>query len=599
MDLTNTLHHQNQSDPHSFSKPKEAKITHVDWVLKIDFSLKKISGAGTYFVQHKNAPEVVLDVKGILIQKVTLDDNPEGIEFKLSEENPILGNGLHIPLKQGTEKVVIHFETQPDAAALQWLEPSQTAGKVFPFLFTQSQAILARTWLPCQDSPSVRFTYTAQVTIPPHLLPLMSADNPQCKNETGIYYFMMEQPIPSYLLSLAVGDLEFAPVGGRCGVYAEPVSLENAAWEFAETEKMLKTAEQLYGHYLWGRYDLLVLPPSFPFGGMENPKLTFATPTIIAGDRSLTSLVAHELAHSWSGNLVTNATWNDFWLNEGFTVYFERRIMEHLYGQEYAEMLHTLGYQDLLQTLKELPEHDTSLKLDLSGRDPDEGLTEIAYEKGNYFLRHLERLVGREKFDQFVTTYFSTFSFQSMDTECFIEFLEKELINGNEELRQQVNLNAWIYSPGLPATIPAPQAVLFEKVEQELQRWREGTKPVELETSNWSSHEWQYFLRSLPSEITESKLSELDQAYNFTQSGNSEVLAEWLLIAVHHQYQSAYEALENFLTHVGRRKFLMPLYKALLHTQEGTALAKKIYSKARPNYHAVAYTSIDQLLEAK
>ncbi|WP_241499086.1 M1 family aminopeptidase/hydrolase [Rufibacter ruber] len=295
--------------------------------------------------------------------------------------------------------------------------------------------------------------------VPVHLLPLMSAENPEQKNATGEYFFQMEQPIPSYLLSLAVGDLAFAPVGERCGVYAEPVSLPQAAHEFAQTEEMLLAAEALYGPYLWGRYDLLVLPPSFPFGGMENPRLTFVTPTIIAGDRSLTSLIAHELAHSWSGNLVTNATWNDFWLNEGFTVYFERRIMEKLEGPAYAEMLHSLGYQDLLHTLEEMKgtPGDTRLRLSLENRDPDEGLTEIAYEKGNLFLCHLEQLVGREKFDAFVSHYFRTFRFQSMDTARFVLFLEKELLNGNQELQEKAKAQAWIYQPGLPPGAPAPR----------------------------------------------------------------------------------------------------------------------------------------------
>ncbi len=573
-------------------------MTHADWHLELDFSKKTIKGTGLYTLQHQGAPEVIFDVRHLQITGVKLVGQEQEAEYHLTEEEPFLGQGLHIALREDTRQVEIRFVTTPQSAALQWLEPGQTAGKTHPFLFTQSQAILARTWLPCQDSPSVRFTYTARVQVPAHLLPLMSADNPQEKGATGEYFFQMEQPIPSYLLSLAVGDLAFAPLGQRCGVYAEPATLEAAAYEFADTEKMLEAAEDLYGPYRWGRYDLLVLPPSFPFGGMENPKLTFCTPTIIAGDRSLTSLVAHELAHSWSGNLVTNATWNDFWMNEGFTVYFERRIMEALYGPAYAEMLHTLGYQDLQLTLEELRDkpQDTCLHLNLAGRDPDEGLTEIAYEKGNAFLRHLEKLVGRDRFDLFVNRYFSQFRFQSMDTAGFEQFLEKELINGDDTLRQQINAAGWIHAPGLPAGQLPPKAVLFEKVAQELEKWQHGTAAQDLATHGWSTHEWLYFLTNLPQGLTQAQLEELDQAFGFTASGNAEVQAEWLRHAILHRYEAAYPALEAFLVRVGRRKFLLPLYKALLQTPQGTAQAQAIYQKARPNYHAVATSTLDALL---
>ncbi|RNI30496.1 M1 family metallopeptidase [Rufibacter latericius] len=598
MDFSNNTPLSFPYDPHSFSKPAEARIKHVDWDLHVDFNQKKISGIGVYHLHTHKATEIVLDTHHLLIRQVWLEDPENEVNFRLSDKKPFLGQGLHVTFTPGTQKIRISFETTQSSAALQWLTPEQTAGKTQPFLFTQSQAILARTWLPCQDSPSVRFTYTARVQVPAHLLPLMSAQNPQEKEASGTYFFRMDQPIPSYLLSLAVGDLAFAPLADRCGVYAEPASLEAAAYEFADTERMLLAAEELYGPYQWDRYDLLVLPPSFPFGGMENPKLTFATPTIIAGDRSLTSLVAHELAHSWSGNLVTNATWNDFWLNEGFTVYFERRIMEALYGPEYAQMLHTLGYQDLQHTLEELSNtpQDTCLHLNLENRDPDEGLTEIAYEKGNLFLRHLESLVGRERFDQFVNTYFSTFQFKSMDTAGFELFLEKELVNGNQHLRDQINAEAWIHKPGIPAGVAHVKSSLFEKVAAERDKWEAGTPAQELSTQNWSTHEWLYFLSNLPQNFPLDKLKELDEAFGFTSSGNAEIQAEWLKIAIRHGYTEAFAALETFLVRVGRRKFLMPLYKALLQTPRGADLAREIYGKARPNYHAVATSSLDALL---
>jgi aminopeptidase N len=450
-----------------------------------------------------------------------------------------------------------------------------------------------------QDSPGIRFTYDARVRVPKELLALMSADNPTSKNAEGVYTFRMDKPIPAYLLALSVGDLVFEKTGPNTGVYAEPVTLPKAVYEFADLEKMLHAAEKIYGQYAWGRYDLLVLPPSFPFGGMENPKLTFATPTILAGDRSLTSLVAHELAHSWSGNLVTNQTWNDFWLNEGFTVYFERRIMEELYGKPYAEMLASLGYGELVQTVEEFGKDskDTQLKLDLSGRSPDDGVSDIAYEKGYFFLRLLENTVGREKWDAFVKNYFQTHAFQSMDTERFLDYLQKELFTGNPEQFTKLNIQEWVYSPGLPANIPQAKSERFAGVEEAATRWQQGTPASQLSTKDWSSHEWLHFIRQLPTSLTTAQMAGLDKAFGFTQSGNSEILAAWLLRAVQTNYTPAYPAMEKFLVNVGRRKFLTPLYQALLKTEKGKGRAKAIYAKARPNYHFVATNTLDTMLK--
>ncbi len=430
---------------------------------------------------------------------------------------------------------------------------------------------------------------------------LMSAENDTTLHADGIYKFKMPQPISSYLMALSVGDLKFKSLGDNCGVFAEPSMIEKSAWEFADLKKMITSAEELYGPYAWGRYDVLVLPPSFPFGGMENPRITFATPTIIAGDRSLVALVAHELAHSWSGNLVTNATWNDFWLNEGFTVYFETRIMEKIYGKDYADMLTLLSLGELKETVHAMGDtsRDTHLYLDLAGRDPDEGVSDIAYEKGRFFLTSIELAIGREKWDAFVNKYFSTFAFQSMNTKNFLEYLEKELIKGDDKLRQQINANGWVYGPGLPANCPQVKSTELEKAGKAAADFKTGTTAKSLTTTGWTTHHWVYFLRNLNDSIDNKKMQELDAAFGFTNSGNSEIQNEWYQHAIASRYEAAYPAMEKFLMQVGRRKFLKPIYSELAKTPEGLEMGKAIYKKARPGYHAVATQTIDGILEWK
>ncbi len=587
-------------DVHSYAEPAKAVARHLDLEIAVNFDTKTISGKATYDIENlAKGNEIVFDTRGLNIEKVFLGDNREETTFRLGDSDKYLGQPLYVTIKPETKRLTIQYKTSPDAAALQWLNPQQTAGKKHPFMFTQSQAILARTWIPIQDSPGVRITYNARVQVPKELLAVMSAENPVQKNESGVYTFQMKQPIPSYLMALSVGDLVFREVGQQTGIYAEPETIEAAAYEFAEMDKMLVAAEKIYGKYRWDRYDLLVLPPSFPFGGMENPRLTFVTPTVLAKDRSLTSLIAHELAHSWSGNLVTNATWDDFWLNEGFTVYFERRIMEELYGRSYADMLAELGYQDLQNTIADLgaTSPDTRLKLDLDGRDPDEGLTDIAYEKGNLFLRHIEMAVGRERFDEFLNKYFNTFAFQPTDTDKFLNFLRTELIKGDEVLAEKINIEGWVFSPGLPANHVKPTSERFAQVEKLFSDWKNGKPAAQLNTKDWSSHEWLHFIRMLPEQMSPQQMQDLDKAFNFTNSGNSEVLAAWFIHAINNNYITADKALETFLTNVGRRKFLVPIYKALAATPEGKKKALAIYAKARPNYHAVSTVTLDEMLK--
>ncbi len=492
--------------------------------------------------------------------------------------------------------MTVYYFTSPDAAALGWLDPVQTAGKQLPFLYTQGQAILSRTWIPIQDSPGIRFTYTATLRVPENMMAVMSATNPTEKSSDGVYYFEMKKPVPAYLIALAVGDIEFESVGPRTGIYAEPSMLKASVYEFGETEQMLEIAEDLYGTYPWERYDLIVLPPSFPFGGMENPRLTFVTPTVVAGDRSLVALIAHELAHSWSGNLVTNATWNDFWLNEGFTVYFERRIMEQLYGEDYNRMLALLGKQDLENEIEELGNNseDTHLYLNLEGRDPDDGMTDIAYEKGALFLKLLEEQVGRKKFDRFLEAYFDEYKFQSMTTQRFIAYLNSNLI---EPYDLNVDIDEWIYGPGLPTSSPVIESDRFDQVDKLIGSFQGNAAEIAPATKEWTTHEWIHFIRHLPSEISIRRLQSLEREFNFANSGNSEIAAAWYEVAIDRGYgPQIMNNIETFLIGVGRRKFLMPLYGGM---KENDMLdtAREIYSKARQNYHAVSVQSLDKLLE--
>ena len=579
------------TDHHSFSKPEEAVTTHLDWNAKVDFDTRQITATATYDIATSaDAERILLDCRNLDIHSVAVDGAE--VAYELGTERPFLGQPLSVPVSPSSKKISITYTTSPDAGAFLWVEGER------PFLFTQSQAILARTWVPCQDSPGVRFTYEADVEVPSELMALMSAVNPTEKTEDGKYHFVMDQPIPSYLLALAVGDVEFRSVGAHTGVYATPDLIDAAAYEFAEMEDMLVAAEGLYGKYAWERYDLLVLPAAFPFGGMENPRLTFATPTIIAGDRSLVSLVAHELAHSWSGNLVTNATWDDFWLNEGFTVYFEQRIMEAVYGRDISEMLGTLSYQGLVNEVDAIMAsnpNDTHLRLHLKDRDPDDGMTAIAYDKGYFFLRLLEETVGRETFDSFLKAYFTKHAFQVMDTDTFLAYLDAHLLN-TQELRDAVQVSAWVDGQGLPDNCPQLASSRIERVDETLNAWVLGNiSSSELPWNEWLYQERYRFLSNLPDNISADRLAELDGAWDINNTGNNEVLFAWLEQSVRSKHVPTYDRLRTFLVNVGRRKFLTPIYKALVDTDQ-KPLALDIYREARPNYHSVSTGTMDELL---
>ncbi len=585
-------------DWHTYSNTDSVKVRHLKLDIVVDFSEKRIKGQARWTIENpQKAGSIVLDTKGLTIDSV-LSDGGNRIDFTLGQDDPILGRALRIPLKGDTKALTIYYQTGSHATALQWLDPVQTLGRKHPFLYTQSESIYARTWIPCPDGPGVRFTYEATVRVPAGLLALMSAQNPQEKSEDGVYHFKMDKPIPAYLMALAAGDIAFKAVDERTGVYAEPELLPKAYKELEDIGSMVHTAEKLYGPYRWGRYDVLILPPGFPIGGMENPMLTFSTPTILAGDKSLVNLIAHELAHSWSGNLVTNATWNDFWLNEGFTIYFERRITEATYGKDYADMLWELGYQDMKAAVEDIgaDSKDTWLKLDLKGRDPDIGLTDIAYEKGAALLLLIERTVGRARMDNFLRDYFDRHAFQTMNTEQFVYYLDSQLLSHKPEWKEQININKWLYAPGIPDNCPRADKVRFRNAELQAEAFLNNTPAAQLQTKEWSTYEWLHFLRLLPTSLSPGQMKELDKNFHFTPSGNSEIADAWFLLAVATGYTDAYPAMKSFLYVTGRQKFLEPLYKEMMKTPEGKEMAKEIYLKARPNYHPLAQKTIDEIL---
>ena len=580
-------------DPHSYANAGQVRVQHLNLDLDVMFDQRTVRGTAVLTVDRidPHARQLVLDSRALQIDETEI--SPDGqkyreARFAIGKRDPILGAPLTIDITPDTKNVRIRYSSSPAASALQWLDAQQTAGKQKPFLYTQSESIHARSWLPLQDSPSVRVTYEARVHVPAGLKAVMSATNCPDSNDC---HFVMDKPIPSYLIALAVGDLAFRATGPRTGVWAEPSVLESAASEFSDMENMLKAAETLYGPYRWGRYDVLVLPPGFPYGGMENPRLTFATPTVIAGDKSLVSLVAHELAHSWSGNLVTNATWSDFWLNEGYTVYIERRILEQLYGKRRAEMEAVLGYQDLQQELKTHAARDQILNINLDGRDPDDGMTEIPYEKGALFLTQLERAFGREAFDAYLKDYFDHFAFQSITTAESLSYMRSHLFEHDEKAAAGIPVNEWVFQPGLPASAPKPVSEAFVAIDRQIPVWLQGQK---IETSGWTTQQWLYFLRSLPEHLSGAQMSRLDTDYRFTSTRNDEILDQWLLMAVRNHYAPASGRLQEFLTTVGRIKYVKPLYQAMDLQQ-----AKAIYENARPMYHPITQASIDAVLAKK
>lgn len=593
------------ADPASYANVSAFVAKHLVWNVTADFASKTLSGTAELSFTRLAAAstELVLDTRDLQIQEVQAATGSGAwtdTTFTLDPATPAFGRALRIVMPPGADRVKVRYSTSPSAKGLQWLAPEQTAGKTRPFLFSQAQAIQARSFVPLQDLPGVRFTYDATIRTPRELVAVMAAERRPSSPGNGVYEFHMPQPIPSYLVAIAIGDLVFQPMSERTGVWAEPSVVQAAAREFEDTEQMIQTAEKLYGPYRWGRFDLLVLPPSFPFGGMENPRLTFATPTILAGDKSLVSLVAHELAHSWSGNLVTNATWSDFWLNEGFTTYIERRIVEAVYGKPRADMEALIGMRDLEDSRKTLEvARDKTLVPDLTGRDPDDAFSTVPYEQGALLLTFLEARVGRDVFDRFLRAWFDEHAFASVTTADILAAIKRDLLPTKPGAVTDAELQEWLTSETVPAFAVTPVSKALENVERARDAWL-GSGSIDAlarVATAWSTHEWMHFVDTLPRTLDRGRLSALDARFVLTRSQNSEIAHAWFRLAIAARFTPAYGAMEDYMMRIGRQKLIVPLYRDLAATPEGLALAKKIYAAAGPTYHPLTQDAIDDVLK--
>ena len=577
---------------------------HLVLDLTADFDARRLIGTAELRLERRDprASEIVLDTRDLEVRKAEASAGDGGwtdAAYRLDPANAAFGSALHVTMPAGADRVRITYASAPSARGLQWLTPAQTSGRKHPFLFSQAQAIQARSFIPLQDTPAVRMTYDATIRVPKDLVAVMAAEAAPGEKRSGVFQFHMPQPIPSYLIAIAVGDLTFQPMGERTGVWAEPAMAAAAAREFEDTERMIETTEALYGPYRWGRYDLLVLPPSFPFGGMENPRVTFATPTVIVGDKSLVALVAHELAHSWSGNLVTNATWSDFWLNEGFTTYLERRIVEAVYGRRLADMERIIGLRDLAQARVDATvPGDRTLQPDLAGRDPDDAYSVVPYEQGALFLSFLEARFGREAFDRFLRRWFDEHAFQSVTTAQFLAFLSRHLLSDNPGAVTDAQIQEWLHTDAIPSFAVMPKSDALENVERARDEWLAGGSIDTLAATSaaWSTQEWVHFIDSLPRKLDRDRLTALDRRLKLTDSPNAEIAHVWFRLAIANRYTTAFPAMERYLIRIGRRKLIVPLYRDLAATTEGKPLAVKIYAKAREGYHPVAQGTVDALL---
>ncbi len=575
-------------DPASYTDLSQGRIEHIDFQIKVDFSTRTFDIEAKYRLQKPAHGSLFLDSYKIDLSEANANDRK--LEWEFDPEDEILGQRLRLKGLDGDSTFTLKFRTSPEARALQWLDKSQTVGGRHPFLFSQCQAIHARSIFPCQDSPSVRFTYSADVEVPQDLVAALAAELLEVQEgKWTTFRFKMPQPIPSYLFALGVGNLAFRELGPRTGVYAEPETIEAAAWEFAENETKIVEAEKLLGPYLWGRYDLLVLPPSFPYGGMENPRLTFLTPTAIIGTRGQTSLISHELAHAWTGNLVTNATWQDFWLNEGWTTYAESRLTEILEGTDSRDLHLAFNEEQLIALMERIgmDTPQTCLKLP-NDKDVDSFATSIPYYKGCFFLQECEYAVGRERFDDFIQKYMASFQFQSLTTEAFLDFLKAEL----PEVFEKVNVHKWIYEPGLIAERHKPKSHLFDEVQQVLSDYEKGIVPTKEQVQNWHRYQILSFLQGLPKKISVEDCKYFDDILDLEKRNDVALFSFFYVICIASGYQEILPRLEQFMGKIGRMLYVLPIVRAMIETDWSRDKVRPLFERVRQRHHQITVNAM-------
>lgn len=579
-------------DPTTYSDLEQGEIKHIDFRIRADFSTRTLDIEATYQMQAPVSGSLFLDTYKLNIKDAQV--NGGALIWELDEEDEVLGQRLQLKNLNGADKFTLKFSTSPESRALQWIDAEKTAGGKHPFLFSQCQSIHARSIFPCQDTPSVRFTYSAEVEAPEGLKAVMAAEQLPAVDGSGVFHFQMPQPIPSYLFAIGIADLVFHEFGPRTGIYAEPVTIESAAWEFAENETKVDEAEKLLGPYMWGRYDLLVLPPSFPYGGMENPRLTFLTPTSILGTRGQTSLITHELAHAWTGNLITNATWRDFWLNEGWTTYAETRITEVLDGRDVFNLNDAYNEKGLLKLMERIgmDSPHTCLKLPGDEKDADSFTTAVAYYKGAYFLKECEHAVGRERFDAFIQKYMKRFQFQSITTEDFLDFLKAEL----PEVFEKVDVHKWVYEPGLPERKNRPHSQLFEDVQTVLHDYEQGKRPTREQVAGWHRYQVLTFLNNLPKSIPVDDCKYFDEILGLEKANDGAFFSPFYAICVSSGYQEAMSRIETFMGTVGRMLYVLPIFRAMIETDWSKGLARPLFERVRDRHHPITIKAIEGAL---
>src|SRR5215208_2456793 len=580
-------------DPTSYVDLSQGEINHIDFHIQVDFQSRTLDVEATYQLREPITGSLYLDSFKLDMNEAHV--NGRKLEWEFDQQDEVLGSRLHLKGFENDSSFTLTFKTSPEARALQWMNASQTLGGAHPFLFSQCQASNARSVFPCQDTPSVRFTYSAEVEVPKELTAVMAAEQAKGPEGSGTFFFNMPQPIPSYLFAIAVAHLDFRELGSRTGIYAEPEMIEAAAWEFAETEKTMIEAEKLLGPYLWGRYDMLVLPPSFPFGGMENPRLTFLTPTAIIGTRGQANLVTHELAHAWTGNLVTNATWQDFWLNEGWTTYAETRITEILEGKDATDLNAVYDEKRTYEIMQRVGMDSpvTCLKIPSNETDADSMTSQLAYTKGCFFLKKCEYAVGRKRFDEFIQKYMKRFQFQSLTTEGFLEFLKAEL----PEVFEKVDVQTWIYKPGMPDVWHKPHSRLYDEVQKSLDDFDHGQLPTKEQVKGWHRYQTLSFLQGLPKTISVENCKSLEDVLELPKRNDDYFYTYFYAICIASGVQETLPRIEKFVENIGRMLYIIPIIRAMVETDWARDRARPLLEKVREKHHPVTIAAMEGLLK--